>query len=102
MHREQDAIADTTIFFGRNHLDLRARGPANLDFLAKTLTTQPEFAACMVRKVLRFVYEGTPVPPAVERDLLERFRTNEHMDELVEGAVLARAFGEPMPSVPAD
>lgn len=93
MHYVPKPAGETTRFYVKNHLDLRAEGPANLEWLGKMIVAQPEFAECMTSKVIGFVYEGETPPTMVERELVRRFSDGQDMGALIESAVVARAFG---------
>jgi hypothetical protein len=89
----KDESAAQTRLYLRNHRDLRAEGASNLAWLGQAIVRLPEFSECMVSKVARWVYEGEPIPRPVERELLRRFDQDQDMARLIEGAVIARAFG---------
>jgi hypothetical protein len=82
-----------TKFYVSGHLDARGEGPANPSWLGQQIIRQPEFAACMVKEVTSFVYETQDVPFDVTRELVARFTAHQQMAELIEDAVVARAFG---------
>jgi hypothetical protein len=84
---------DTLSVYVRDSEDLRVKGPASLEWLGSTMAQLPEFRQCMVSKVTKLVYEGQAVPDAVLGELQRRFDKTQDMGALLEGAVLARAFG---------
>ena len=83
----------TMQFYVRSHKDLRAEGPANLGWFGETMRKQPEFPACMTSKIASWLYEGQSAPPDVMDTLLSRFEQGQNMKQLIEDAVIARAFG---------
>jgi hypothetical protein len=87
------AETPTARMYVRDHHDLRGEVPANLASLGRMLTSQPEFAQCMVERVEDFVYEGNVVPFEVKRALASQFEDGQHLGALIESAVVARAFG---------
>jgi hypothetical protein len=81
----------TTRFYLRDHTDLRGEGPATLSWLGATLAAQPEFRACMVKKVEQLIYGGHAPPAEVHRRLAESFGRTQDMWSLFEEAFVARA-----------
>lgn len=91
--RYEPGAPRTTRFYVNGADDLRAEGPATPAWLGEQLVSQPEFPNCAVRKVTDFVYQGQAVPKPAFEALVERFRANDDLGELIEDAVMYRAFG---------
>lgn len=83
----------TTRFYVRSHNDLRGEGPATLRWFGEAMSKQPEFTSCMTSKVASWLYEGQSAPPEVTSTLRARFEQRQSMKQLIEDAVVARAFG---------
>ncbi len=73
----------------RDEKDLRAEGPATVEWLGRTLAAQPEFPRCVVSKIEEWIYAGAPVPEATHQKLLEDFTRSEDLAGLLEGTVAA-------------
>jgi hypothetical protein len=71
----------------------RAEGPGTLHWLGETIAAQPEFDACMVKKVLGYVYDGFEYKPELAALLEKRFTNGQDFATLVEDAVIARYLG---------
>jgi hypothetical protein len=89
-HKLPERVAATTRFYLRDQNDLRAEGPATLAWLGATMAAQPEFRACMVKKVEQLIYGGYPVPPEVHQRVAARFTSDEDMAALIEDVFVAR------------
>jgi hypothetical protein len=71
----------------------RAEGPATLHWLGATIAAQPEFTACMVKKVLDYIYDGFDYAPALAVRLQTRFSNGQDFATLFEDAVVSRYLG---------
>jgi hypothetical protein len=87
-------FSGTIPIFVRNAGDLREQGPATPKFIGEAMTRQPEFAACMVKKVEELIYGGYPVPPTVHHELMKGFVRDKNFGKLVEDAVVRRFVPE--------
>ncbi len=84
------AKVPTVGFYVTDHNDRRGEGPATLEWMGKTWVAQPEFSACMVKKVEEFVYSGLPVPAQVHDRILTRFQNDHNIAAAFEEALIAR------------
>jgi hypothetical protein len=87
------AYPGTIQFFVDDVASPRAEGPATLHWLGATIGAQPEFAACMVKKVLTYVYDGFEYPPELAERLQTRFSAGQDFATLFEDAVVSRYLG---------
>ena len=87
------AYTGTIQFFVGDVSSPRAEGPATLHWLGATIAAQPEFNACMVKKVLSYVYDGFEYAPALAERLQARFSTGQDFATLFEDAVVSRYLG---------
>ncbi|HEY4181361.1 MAG TPA: hypothetical protein VGM90_31160 [Kofleriaceae bacterium] len=71
----------------------RAEGPGTMQWLGETIAAQPEFNACMVKKVLGYVYDGFAYKPELAKLLEKKFTNGQDFAALVEDAVVARYLG---------
>jgi hypothetical protein len=93
-HYDPARAYDSTIqFFVDDITTPRAEGPATLKWLGQTIAAQPEFDACVVKKVLDYVYDGFPYSPELAQRLDAAFTKGQDFAALFEDAVVARFVG---------
>lgn len=92
-YMKDHAYAGAIQFFVGDVASPRAEGPATLHWLGTTIAAQPEFGACMVKKVLSYVYDGFEYTPELADRLQAGFSAGQDFATLFEDAVVARYLG---------
>jgi hypothetical protein len=90
---EARADQGTALFYLGSTTRARAEGPATLQWLGKTISEQPEFNSCVVKKVLKYVYDGFEYSPELEERLVANFTDRQDFSALFQGAVIGRYLG---------